>query len=262
VDRGLAHEWLDGAVNASHRSDMLRFLIPILVAIIPAIAQEAAKFHPPKEVAPGVFEVGTVRLDKNARTVTVPAKVNMTDGLVEYYCVSPTGSTHESVIVSDAGPQNVHVAMLLLGAKGAAPKDGAQAPGQIDADFLARLPKLVGDRVMLSVRWKDADGKEQTVPAERWVMQRIPVKNKPAQEKVMEDGPWLYNGSYLYEGRFVAEGQGMFVAINTMPSALINNPRPGANNDKMWFVNTKAVPPVGTPVDFIIKLENAQETQK
>jgi hypothetical protein len=240
----------------------MKYLLPLLLIGLSAFAEEPEQFKAPKEVAPGVFEIGSVRLDKTERTVTVPAKVNMVDGLVEYLCVTSKGSTHESVLVSDAGPQNVHVAMLLLGAKGAAPKDGKAAPGQIDAEFLAKQPKLVGDRVILSVKWKDTEGKEQTVPAERWVMQRILTRNKPAKESPMKDGPWLYNGSFLYEGRFVAQGQGIYAAVNTMPSALINNPRPGANDDKMWFANTKALPPVGTPVDFIVKLENAQETQQ
>jgi hypothetical protein len=233
-----------------------------LLVAATAVAQEAAPFQAPKEVAPGVFAIGSVRLDKNARTVTIPSKINMVDGLVEYFCVTPNGSTHESVLVSDAGPQNVHMGMLLLGAKGVAPKEGQRAPGQIDAEFLAKLPKLTGDRVTLSVKWKDAEGKEQTSPAERWVMQRILSRNKPAKENAMKDGPWLYNGSYVVEGRFAAQSEGVYVAVNTMPSALVNNPRPGANDDKMWFANKPALPPVGTPVDFTIKLEEGQETQK
>ena len=257
----LAQERLDAPFIPIQHLFMKRLLL-LLATMMPGFAQEAPKFEPPKEVGPGLFQVGTVRIDKNTNTVTIPAKVNMVDGLVEYYCVTSKGSTHESVLVSDAGPQNVHVAMLLLGAKGAAPKEGQQTPGQIDAAFLAKMPKLVGDRVMLSVRWKGADGKEQTAPAERWVMRRVMQKNAPAKESAMEDGPWLYNGSFLHEGRFVAEGQGVYAAVNTFPSALINNPRPGANNDSLWFANTPLMPSVGTAVDFIIKLENEQITQK
>jgi hypothetical protein len=257
----MAREQLDARAISGHLHVMRVFLT--LAVSVTAIAQgPAPEFKPPKEVAPGVFEVGTVRLDKNTNTVTVPAKVNMVDGLVEYLCVTPRGATHESVLVSEAGPQNVHVAMLLLGAKGAAPADPNAKPGQITADYLAKLPKLVGDRVHLSVKWKGGDGKEQSAPVERWVLQRIVRRNKPAQEKPMNDGPWLYNGSFLFDGRFVAESEGIFASIATMPSALINNPRPGANDDKMWFANKAALPPAGTPVDFIIKLENAQETQK
>ncbi len=251
-----------GAEPHTPHIKFMKSLIAICLAVGTAISQDAPKFSPPKEVAPGVFEVGAVRLDKNTRTVTLPAKVNMSDGLVEYLCVTPRGATHESVLVSEAGPQNVHVAMLLLGAKGAAVGDPKQAPGQITAEFLAKLPKLTGDRVMLSVKWKDKDGREQTVPVERWVQQRTPQKNQPGNEAPMSDGPWIYNGSFVYEGRFVAEGEGVYAAIATMPSALINNPRPGATDDKMWFANTAAMPPVGTPVEFIIKLEQPKEEPK
>jgi hypothetical protein len=261
--RKVAHQRLDARRFRGQFSFMRTTLILTLALSATACAQgPAPEFKPPKEVAPGIFEVGTVRLDKNTNTVTLPAKVNMIDGLVEYLCVTPRGATHESVLVSEAGPQNVHVAMVLLGAKGAAPAEASAKPGQITAEYLAKLPKLVGDRVHLSVKWKDKEGKEQTVPVERWVLQRILQKNKPAKEQAMKDGPWLYNGSFIFESRFVAESEGIFASIATMPSALINNPRPGANDDKMWFANKAALPPLGTPVDFIIKLEKAQETQK
>jgi hypothetical protein len=241
---------------------MKSLLVLFALSAVVLAQKPDAEFKAPKEIAPGIFEVGTVRLDKNTNTVTIPAKVNMVDGLVEYYMVTPEGSTHESVLVSEAGPQNVHVAMLLLGAKGAAPKDGAAVGGQLNAETLAKMPKLVGDRVQLSVKWKDKEGKEQTSPAERWVIKRAFAKNKKPTETPMSDGPWLYNGSFLNEGRFLAQLEGVYAAINSNPSALINNPRSGANDDKLWFAHKAVLPPKGTPVEFTIKLENAQETQK
>jgi hypothetical protein len=176
--------------------------------------------------------------------------------------VTPEGSTHESVLVSEAGPVNLHTAMLLLGAKGAAPKAGTTSPGQLNAEVLATMPKLVGDRLQLSVKWKDKEGKEHTIPAERWVVKKTFAKNEKPTETPMVDGPWLYNGSYFVEGKFLAHMEGVFAAINTNPSALINNPRVGANDDKLWFAHKAVLPPVGTPVEFIIKLEKAQESQK
>ena len=58
----------------------------------------------------------------------------------------------------------------------------------------------------------------------------------------------------LIEGRFLAQTEGAFVALVTNPSALLNNPRKGSDNDQMWGVNEKAVPPVNTPVEIIFKL--------
>src|SRR5262245_7032891 len=37
-----------------------------------------------RELAPGVFEIGSMRLDKNAGTLSLPGKVNMDNGALEY----------------------------------------------------------------------------------------------------------------------------------------------------------------------------------
>ena len=241
---------------------MLTRLFALLLAATPLLAQAPPEFKPPKEIAPGIFEVGAVRLDKNAGTVTFPAKVNMNDGLLEYLLVTPQGPVHESVLVTDASPQEVHMAMLLLGAKGMTQPQDGKVPGRIDAEFLAKAPKLTGDRIFLALKWTDKDGKEQTAPAERWLIRKIFTPRKPTKIVSAEDGPWLYTGSFFYENRFIAQVEGAFASLVTFPSALINNPRTGSNDDHLWFVKTEAVPPVGTPVEFTIKLEPADKSSK
>jgi len=241
---------------------MLARLALALIISNTVLAQAPPEFKAPKEVAPGVFEIGSVRLDKNAGTVVFPAKINMDDGLVEYLMVTPQGSVHESVLVSEAQPQEVHMAMLLLGAKGMAPTKENKGSGRIDAAFLAKAPKLTGDAILLSAKWKDKDGMEHTVAPERWLTRKIFTPKKPTKIVTAEDGPWLYTGSFFYEDRFVAQADGTFVSLVTFPSALINNPRTGSNDDHVWFVKTDAVPPVGTPVEFTIKLQPAPKTEK
>ena len=241
---------------------MLARFSAVLLCAATLLAQAPPELKPPKEVAPGIFEVGIVRLDKNAGTVSFPAKVNMDDGLLEYLLVSPQGPVHESVLVTDATPQEVHMAMLLLGAKGMAQAQNGQLPARIDAEFLAKAPKLTGDRIFLTVKWKDKEGKEQTAPAERWLIRKVFTPRKPMKIVTAEDGPWLYTGSFFHENRFIAQVDGTFASLVTFPSALINNPRTGSNDDHTWFVKNEAVPPVGTPVEFTIKLEPADKPAK
>ena len=234
----------------------MRIFALLISAVLSATAlAQTPGFQAPKEISPGVFEIGTIRLDKNASTVTFPAKVNMVDGLLEYLLVTTKGPTHESVLATDVSPQNVHMAMLLLGAKGMSIAKGAPPPDRIDAEYLAKAPKLVGDRIFLSCKWKDADGKEQSAPLERWIVRREAMGRKKPLDVPAEDGPWLYTGSFMHEGRFNAEQQGVFGALVTFPGAIINNPRKGSNDDHMWFAKTPAIPPIGTPVEFTIKLE-------
>ena len=87
---------------------------------------------PLKQVGPGIFDLGKVRLNKNDRTVTIPAAINMREGTVEYLLVTTAGKTHESVLRTDAEPYHIHLAMLLLAAKGKGtnefPADKAKLP--------------------------------------------------------------------------------------------------------------------------------------
>ena len=224
----------------------MKRLAAILFITATALAQEPPPAMPVmREVAPGVFEIGKLRLDQKAMTLTFPGTLNMNAGLLEYLLVTPRGSTHESLLVSDVAPNDVHFAMLLLGAKGGGETAGA-APAQIDGNYLKNAPKLKGDTVLISVKWNDGTG-DKTVPVEDWL-------SNPATKKPIEHGPWTYNGSMLIEGRFLAQTEGAFVALVTNPSALLNNPRKGNDSDQMWGVNEKAVPPVNTPVEIIFKL--------
>src|SRR5438067_13058696 len=80
---------------------------------------------PIHELGGGIFELGKIRIDKNTKSATFAASVNMNSGAVEYLLVRAGGKTHESVFVTDAQPYYLHIAMLLLGAKGSAKKAGA-----------------------------------------------------------------------------------------------------------------------------------------
>ena len=71
-----------------------------------------------RELAPGIYQVGEVKLEKAARRVSFPARINMAEGPVEYLLVTAMGKTHESVLVTDIAPHHLQVAMLLLGARG------------------------------------------------------------------------------------------------------------------------------------------------
>jgi hypothetical protein len=239
-----------------------RLTLCLLASVLAGVGESRAQETPVpamKEISPGVFQIGQLRLDKLARTVTFPGKVNMVKDLVEYVLVAPFGSTHESLLSSEVQPSDLHFAMLLLGAKGAgllAPTPDEAPPGQIDADYLRRAPRLKGDNVTFSVKWKDKDAKEHIAFVEDWLQNA--ETHKPAPR-----GPWIYNGSMFgQEGGFLAQQQGVFAAVVTNPAALINNPRPGNNNDRLWEVNEKAVPPVETPLEIILALtEGTSETK-
>ena len=121
-------------------------------------ADAPAPAKPPiKEIGGGWWQVGKVRLNKNDRTAEFPAVINMDNGLAEYLIVHVNGKLHESVLRTDVDPYQVHVAMLLVGAKGAGTNQFPETPD-------ARIP---GDDITIEVVWKDGK-KEKRMPAELW----------------------------------------------------------------------------------------------
>lgn len=237
---------------------VLRLFLPVLIAAFPLHAEEekkAASTPAMREVSPGVYEIGSIHLDRNTRTLTFPVKVNMAEGNIEYLICTPRGSTHESLLVTDVQPADIHFAMLLLDAKGSglhAPAPGDAPPAQINAEFLRGAPPLKGDNITLSAKWKDAAGKERSVAIEDWVLNAKENKSAPR-------GPWIYTGSMFADDKFLAQLQGAIASLVSNPAALINNPRKGRDDDQVWMVNVKSIPPVETTVSLTIKIEPAPE---
>ena len=234
----------------------LRFgLLLTLALTLPAASQEPSNLAgdkpttPPsiREISPGIFQVGGVKLEKAVRRVSFPAKLNMTDGPLEYLLVTTMGKTHESVLKTDIEPHHLQVAMLLLGAKGsqAAPLTNAPAGGPVTQSQAGeRNPPLPGEPVLIEVSWTQ-DGKPQRRRIEELVF------NKRAQEP-MSKGPFTFTGSRVWQGRFVAQTEGSVIALITDPDAVFNNPRRNRDADDTWIVRQQDVPPVDTAVEVSI----------
>jgi hypothetical protein len=237
-------------------------LLPTLLclALLTATGSAQNEITPPpanpamREISPGIYEIGQLRLDQKARTLTFPGYLNLNDGNLEYLLVTEKGNVHESLLATDVPPSDVHFAMLLLGAKGSGNDGAALPPGQIDLNYLKTAPKLKGDQVNITVRWKVGDV-EKSAPVEDWLVNTD--TKKPA-----ERGPWIYNGSFFNEGHFMAQIEGAHAALVTYPAALINNPRKGNDNDQIWVVNTKVVPAVKTPLEIVITLLSASDAKR
>ena len=218
---------------------------------VPASPPPDAPPAPPsiREIAPGVLQIGGVKLEKKTRRVSFPAKLNMTDGPLEYLLVTGVGKLHESLLRTDIGPHHLQVAMLLLGAKGmqVAPLTNAPAGGPITQELGGRNPPLPGDAVLVEVAWTQ-NGKAHRKPAEELIY------NKRTQ-KPMARGPFTFTGSRIWQGKFIAETEGSIIALITDPDAVFNNPRPDRDTDEAWVVRNQDVPPLDTSVEVSITLE-------
>jgi len=202
----------------------------------PGASGDTVTNAPLKQIRPGVFELGLVRLDKDKRTVSFPAFVNLREGNIEYVVVTATGKTHESLLRTTAEPYHLQLAFLLLGAKGAGTDSLPEDPAK----------SLPGDRVEIDLSWS-ADGRTNSFRAEDFVHDR--KANGPAPR-----GDWIYTGSRLREDGFAAQLDGSIVSLITDADALLNSPRPGREDDDNWLVRTNHLPSLHAPVEVTIKL--------
>jgi hypothetical protein len=192
-----------------------------------------------KRISEGVYSLGLVKLDKQKRTVSFPATVNMSEGLVEYALVHTTGKVHESVLRTEADALHIHLARLLIGPIAPAPASAASNSPR----------ELLGPHLSISVQWK-VNGTDKRLPLEDLITNTLTRVR-------MTRGDWVYNGSRLVQGTFLAQRDGSIVAIIADPDALINNPRPGRDDDEIWKANTTLLPAAGTPVEVSLELASS-----
>ncbi|MGV3774742.1 MAG: YdjY domain-containing protein [Verrucomicrobiales bacterium] len=189
-----------------------------------------------KAVSTNELHIGGVILNRATRTLEIPAFVNMTEGLMEYFLVTDYGKVHESVLFTTNRPYAIHAAALLLTPKGS---DLQKNPAPIE----------------LTLLWlKDGKTNETTVAS---CVLNLQTK------KEMVAGPWSYSGSQMIDGVYLAEREGSVISIIEDQSSVITNPRKGRENDEIWQPNSKKLPEPETSVTVRIKfLESSKHEKK
>ncbi|MGC4014622.1 MAG: YdjY domain-containing protein [Luteolibacter sp.] len=194
------------------------------------------------------YKLGEITFDQKSREIRFPAKVNMTEGLLEYLVVHSRGKVHESLFATDTSPTRLNVVFKLLRYRPSAELYATDSPAEHEAG--TKFPDVAAEvktdaRVDLKVEWTDDTGKTRTVPVNEWISHAV-------TERQMPSDPWVYGGSEVSNGRYQAEATGDIVAIFLSSSAILNYPGKDNNDDEAWLPFPKRVPPVGTKVVLIV----------
>lgn len=193
-----------------------------------------------QKIGPGLFALGDIQISKRARSISLPALVNMNKGMLEYVLVRNGGKTHESLFRTAIDPTQIQLAMLLIGT------EGTDRPLAHQGD--RETPR--GNPVDITVSYLK-NGRMVPLRPESWVSRKadnVLTDSEPLQ--------WVFTGSTVSNGKFMAQAEGSIIAIYHDPSALFDNASPGGESDRVWFVKEDAVPPVGTPVTLTISVRN------
>jgi hypothetical protein len=228
---------------------MIRLFAPLLLiaGFHGAMAQEPAELKPSVEKLDGTrFRIGQITFDSKTREIRFPASVNMTKDLLEFLIVHKNGKIHESLLKTEISATDLNVAFKLLRYQASAELHAEPTSPEDPTGKFPAVPDEVKQaaRVLIEVEWKDGENLRK-VPLNEWVQHASTGSTMPA-------GPWVYGGSEVSEGKFAAETTGDIAAIYLSRSALINYPGKDNQDDTVWFVYPKRVPPLDSPVTVII----------
>lgn len=177
-----------------------------------------------------MVKIGLVELDRKTHSVSFPARLQMTSGIIEYVVVHANGKVHESLFVTDALPQDIHIACLLAGW----------------ADKKTKEPR----GIIIKAVWP-SNGPPRSEPLENLVA----LTNGDPQGKAsgqLSSGSWDYVGSFVDSAGFAATREGSVIAVINDPAALAGNPRKDREDDTVHIPNAALLPRQGLPVRIIL----------
>lgn len=255
---------------------MIKLLITAALSLFwTAIAQETSQAKPKSPEKPKIerlnneeVKIGKIHLHQKKRELSFKGGINMTKGLIEYFlATTKSDKVHETLILTDASPTNINIAMKLLGIKESKElfEIFDEETWKPTGKFPAVSPEThAASLVDIFVEWGKG-AKKKRVPANELIHhinwpKKAPTP-KPNQEfktneatlSVMEEGPWLSTGSYMHEGRFKAEIGGIIFGIYTNEQAIVNFFGKDRLLGDVWIPNEKNVPKEGTVVTVVVK---------
>ena len=202
--------------------------------------ENASKLPEIIKVKEGVYQFGSVVINRKMNSLSIPAVSNQVSGLVEYGIVHENGKIHESLFRTKVRPQIFHTSLLLLKAK----------PVSTFFDNLwSDDPKLIDyskNCFEISVFW-EINGTKFENKIEKLSVNQIRKGN-------VEKKSFIFTGSRMVEGTFLAESSGSILAIYADDTAILNNSDYDSTNDDVWIANEREMPPLELPVTIRFNL--------
>lgn len=192
------------------------------------------------------FRIGEIVFDSKTREIRFPASINMTEDLLEFLIVHKNGKVHESLFKTDISPTHLNVAFALLRYKPSPELYSKPASESDPTETFPEVPEEIkkAARLKIEVEWQDGD-RLRKIPVNEWVQHTSTGSTMPAD-------PWVYGGSEIVDGKFPPEATGDIAAIYRSQSALINYSGKDHEDDTVWIVYPKRVPPLDSKVTIII----------
>lgn len=189
-----------------------------------------------------MFPEARVWIHRDEQSVVVDGYVCQRNAPLEMFACPIHTKEHEAVVAVFAKSQNVHAALLAVGA----------VPGK-PVVFEPKFAPASGTTIRVYALWHDNDGKTQATIAQNWVRQL--GTNKPME------WDWVFAGSRFVKdsetGReaYLGDGGDLICVANFMTSTLDVAVKSDADNSGLVFdAFTDRIPKRNTPIRLVLTL--------
>jgi hypothetical protein len=179
-------------------------------------------------------------IDRRNKHVVLLGEVCSAGYPLEFFATYANRS-YEAVLSINAKPSIVHAGLLQVGAM----------PGH-PVRFQPEFVPPTGTEIAIEVRWKDAQGKTQSAPAQQWI--------RNIQTKKALDSNWVFAGSILTSDErtrtplYLADS-GELICVLNLPTAMLDLPirSYAALESRLFEAFAERLPPAGTPTTVVLK---------
>ena len=218
----------------------------------------------PEAVAPLIALEGGIVVDRATGEVRMPAYVAIEAGFLEQAVCARNTRDHESVLVVDLEPSQVHAALMLLGLEPGAPGTWSYEPIIGTDRVRVRRSPPSGDRVAVRVRHPDPAGRIREDPIADWI---IGVRDGEA----FPDVPWIFGGSRFERFGaddteiYLADQSGSLVGLVTFGDEVlglkaVRSDQVAVDNAE-WEIRSDVIPTPGTRVELVMRRWPDEETE-
>ena len=236
----------------------------ILAAGMARGAETPAQQTPPAEKPVLLTTLPGIIVDTEKGEVRLEGKVCLRKGALELVVCSKGTREHESIVAVKARPSHVTFALALLGLEPGQPAHWTEAgafspPAGETLDITARF-FTVSDEEKARVDKRIAAGaKPEDIRGRKTLLKEVPawklLRLTGSEVGVTRPIEWVYVGRPEKNMLVAADREGTVVCLSNFVEAVIDVPfeSTAANADLLYEANPDVVPPVGTPVELVIR---------
>ena len=211
--------------------------IAVLTTLVLAAPPEEPLAPPPADLFhpdPGWKPQGpNLWFDPKARRLILRARVVLREGPLEHLLCLKGTKEHEAILAADTVPLQIHIGLILTGAK----------PGH-PVRFVPKFEPPTGSPIAIELEWRQGD-KTHRADARSW------IKDEKTGAPLKTD--WVFAGSEFFDDpvskkRIYTANDGDLITVANFASAILDLPFASTANDtdRIFAANPDRIPPRGT----------------